>query len=532
MDRSRLRPPYGLDYTRTYGPHGKPYLFLPTVRHFMPVAPRGNWTPRGHLRHRNHSHNWPSRPTRAHPPRHRISNQSRPSPYRSPRFITNRCQEQSTKKPRLDPTDPLNLHGLMKEADRRRSQGLSPLHGDSRLNTPILNSSGDTETQSQNVVEAINTDSLRSRLHRNNKRGRFYSGGSRNYRRQSSRLPVTGNYRNYYARRDPDSRMEILLFPWFAGNAVADYGCHNGTFTFKMLEKFPSVSRIDAFDCDAELIENARNMQKEKMRWMNKGDISYEKINFQVADWCESMTSDDDPTYDTILAFSVTKWIHLNYGDDGIHRFFRRVFNLLKPGGRLILEPQPKSSYRRTRFTAKQRENYLSMKLDPSHFRDELLAVGFSYFEDLKIPHPGESFQRVIMMCCKSAGDTPFNIRNGFREAARLHLSPSPRVDTVASPTIRPPPVRYNPYNTPSTPFYSPLGSADSSPEIPNTVDETVEEGDYVQQGDELITSTVHTSTHLDSLSPPGEATPLIVPESSYTGGGVDSPSPDSTSLH
>ena len=49
--------------------------------------------------------------------------------------------------------------------------------------------------------------------------------------------------------------------------------------------------------------------------------------------------------YDVILALSLTKWIHLNWGDVGIKRFFQKVYRHLRPGGRFILEPQPFSSY-------------------------------------------------------------------------------------------------------------------------------------------------------------------------------------------
>lgn len=55
------------------------------------------------------------------------------------------------------------------------------------------------------------------------------------------------------------------------------------------------------------------------------------------------------PEFDIILCLSITKWVHLNWGDSGLKRFFRRIFYNLKPGGRFILEPQGWPSYNKRR---------------------------------------------------------------------------------------------------------------------------------------------------------------------------------------
>lgn len=42
----------------------------------------------------------------------------------------------------------------------------------------------------------------------------------------------------------------------------------------------------------------------------------------------------------------MTKWIHLNRGDEGLQALFVAFHRALAPGGLLLLEPQPWSSYR------------------------------------------------------------------------------------------------------------------------------------------------------------------------------------------
>jgi len=111
------------------------------------------------------------------------------------------------------------------------------------------------------------------------------------------------------------------------------------------------------------------------------------------------------PQYDVIMCLSVTKWIQLNEGDDGLKRLFKKIYKLLNEGGMFILEPQPFPGYkRRKNLTPIIRRNFDNMKLYPAKFIDYLLSdeVGFKSAEPIETTnHDKEGFQRPIYILKK-----------------------------------------------------------------------------------------------------------------------------------
>lgn len=104
--------------------------------------------------------------------------------------------------------------------------------------------------------------------------------------------------------------------------------------------------------------------------------------------------------FDTILCLSTTKWIHLNFGDEGLKRAFKRMFAQLRPNGTLVLEPQALASYSKKarKINSVTKEHYNNMKLMPNQFVDYLLnEVGFTGGEVIAVPeHSALGFRRPI----------------------------------------------------------------------------------------------------------------------------------------
>ncbi|XP_029028681.1 7SK snRNA methylphosphate capping enzyme [Betta splendens] len=128
-------------------------------------------------------------------------------------------------------------------------------------------------------------------------------------------------------------------------------------------------------------------------------NVSFIKANYVLEN--DHLLQTQRPEYDVILCLSVTKWVHLNWGDSGLKRLFKRAYRHLRPGGMFILEPQPWESYvRRKKLTDNINRNYNSICLKPDQFSSYLTTeVGFTSFEFLGAPKCSiRGFQRPIYL--------------------------------------------------------------------------------------------------------------------------------------
>lgn len=277
-----------------------------------------------------------------------------------------------------------------------------------------------------------------------------------------------GNYNRYYGYRNTNNGIDLRLeifekhHELFANKDVLDIGCNVGHVSLIVARSFGARS-VTGIDIDRYLVDVAKkNIQhyincpspysmespsttpsatnkklldlkykcypvsmpilygpiydaNELRQTSPRGPSSCREfpknVRFVHANYVpesESMLQSEQPQYDTILCLSVTKWMHLNWADQGLKLAFKKMYAQLKPGGILVLEPQSWDSYKRKKtLTETIWRNYQNISLFPHHFDRYLLSseVGFSRCQTLAVVnHHHKGFRRAIKVFRKSTG--------------------------------------------------------------------------------------------------------------------------------
>lgn len=226
---------------------------------------------------------------------------------------------------------------------------------------------------------------------------------------------IYGNYTRYYGYRNSkdfhDVRLDIFQVnkELFKGKEILDIGCNSGLVTMEIAKKL-EIKHITGIDIDKGLINKTIKtivkLKKSSTNCDRQGfpfNVNFIYGNYVLRD--DILLEIERPQFDVILCLSVTKWIHLNFGDKALKQAFRRMYTQLRQGGCLILEPQPWDGYkRRKKLTPEILRNYQEIKFKPEDFTSYLMGseVGFKTVKLLAVPdHQSEGFRRPIQLFLK-----------------------------------------------------------------------------------------------------------------------------------
>ncbi len=110
------------------------------------------------------------------------------------------------------------------------------------------------------------------------------------------------------------------------------------------------------------------------------------------------------PKYDAVLCLSVTKWIHLTEGDEGLLTLFRILHQLTAPGGRAIIEYQPWRSYvKNQKASATTMAVFQTLQIRPEDF-ETILTRDFGFRIEYRLGPPlaeAKGFNRPILVLVK-----------------------------------------------------------------------------------------------------------------------------------
>lgn len=185
-----------------------------------------------------------------------------------------------------------------------------------------------------------------------------------------------GNYTNYYNFRSqniPDPRLTQLK-SFVQGRRTLDLGCNAGKLTLELATHF-AASQVVGVDLDTGLIEAAREAKKTAL--LEGQDV--EKVSFEEFDFANRwpFTGAASGTWDVVMLLSVVKWLHLNNSDAVLIELFKRLYEIVVPGGYLVLEPQDWANYKRAANKCPSlKESFRKLELRPP-FRETLIAGGW-----------------------------------------------------------------------------------------------------------------------------------------------------------
>ena len=261
-----------------------------------------------------------------------------------------------------------------------------------------------------------------------------------------------GNYHRYYGYRVgetlEDHRVTHFKDEWFTNKRILDIGCNEGLVGLSLAVRCAPTS-LTGIDIDHFLVKKAKDKlirlinagkaqgreAKKKEKETNGGDndskarsaedeektvtaVTPEDVSLANAlpalknvtfKHCNVLDEDfGNDSLDAVLCLSVTKWIQLNWGDEGLKKLFRNIYSSLSPGGIFLVEPQPwksyKQAFKKQAMPEECRVHFKSIKIKPAMYADVLQnEIGFDTVETLRDAdmEGASEFDRTVLLCVK-----------------------------------------------------------------------------------------------------------------------------------
>ncbi|KAH0474930.1 MAG: uncharacterized protein KVP18_003955 [Porospora cf. gigantea A] len=286
--------------------------------------------------------------------------------------------------------------------------------------------------------------------------------------KEKGRMVYTfGNYANYYLsyrhgkgtiQVPLDVRFQMLekvLPGGFRGKRCLDVGCNNGIPAIMLASRF-GAAWVVGVDIDYKLVNQGswliRRMRMD-VDWAlsDPARVSWHDELLSIREWLPSLSETRETwksfeldrlpreapifpfnielrtenfvrstteqrrqqttafagRFEFVSAFSLTKWLHLHYGDFGVKKLFELAHELLVEGGHFALEPQRWESYSNKK-TAETRQTIMNIHLKPHQFHDYLVDQLHFTFVTVFVPSMGTFRQE------NSASEGTFEGSSGF----------------------------------------------------------------------------------------------------------------------
>jgi SAM-dependent methyltransferase len=169
-----------------------------------------------------------------------------------------------------------------------------------------------------------------------------------------------GNFHNYYNFHDKNSRLALLPVNFFhvlwqslgkpSSFLILDVGCNEGDLTVEIHRRArneipSSVSCLTlGIDVDPVLIERAnKKFPGDHVFFLEAKFLDDDEGVPTVRRFLQEKCGDSE-AFSFVSLFSITMWVHLNHGDDGVVKFIKAATDLT--AGSILIEPQPWKCYR------------------------------------------------------------------------------------------------------------------------------------------------------------------------------------------